>query len=266
MTAQQHIRLDIDENIAVVTLDRPDKRNALNDGMREELLAALKQLAYDRSVRAVIITGSGSAFCAGGDISAMQERAKAPAGDIAFNGWSRQQKTHETIAFLHAMPKPVIAAVNGAATGLGADLALSCDFVLASDKATFAWNYVLRGLIPDGGGMYFLPRRVGLSKAKELIFSGKTIDAPTAGEIGAADKVVGSQILLDEAKAFARQFTQGSYAAIALGKSILDKSFEMSAEAVFAQGSQAQAICYTSAEHRQSIAAFLNKTQTARQP
>ena len=264
MTTPHTIRLDIENDIAVITLSRPEKRNALNDSMREDLLTALRQAAYDTSVKALIITGSGQAFCAGGDISAMKERAGAPAGEIAFNGWSRQQKTHQTIAFLHAFPKPVVAAVNGAATGLGADLALSCDFIVASDEATFAWSYVLRGLIPDGGGMYFLPRRVGLSKAKQLIFSGKTISAQEAERIGVADLLAPAENLLTEARKLALEFIGGSPAAIALGKSILNKSFELDAETIFAQGSQAQAICYTTGEHQQSIAAFLNKTQRGR--
>jgi enoyl-CoA hydratase/carnithine racemase len=264
MTTDLYIRLETGGGIAVITLNRPEKRNALNDSMREELLAALNEAAYDKSVKALVITGSGQAFCAGGDIAAMQERAGAPAGELAFNGWSRQQRTHQVVSLLHTVPKPTIAAVNGAATGLGADLALSCDFIVAGTSATFAWSYVLRGLIPDGGGMYFLPRRVGLSKAKQLIFSGKTIDAQEAFNIGVADKIVQPEALLPEAKDFAGQFTQGSATAIALGKSILNKSFELEAESVFAQGSQAQAICYTTADHQRSITAFLNKTRRER--
>lgn len=263
MSSTNRIRLETEDGIATVVLNRPEKRNALDDGMREELLAALRGLADDKSVRAVVITGTGKAFCAGGDIAAMRERAQAPLGELAFNGWSRQQKTHQVVAFLHTLPKPVVAAVNGAATGLGADIALSCDFVVAGEAASFAWNYVLRGLIPDGGGMYFLPRRVGLSKARHLIYSGRTISAAEAQRIGVVDQLVPQDSLLEQARAFIRDCTQGSASAIALSKSILNKSFEMDAEAVFAQGSQAQAICYTSTEHRQSIAAFLEKRSGA---
>lgn len=261
---QDAIELDIDDHLAVITLNRPDKRNALNDSMRETFIAVLNRVAADKDVRAVVLTGAGKAFCAGGDIAAMQERAQAPAGEVAFNGWSRQQKTHQAVASLHAMPKPVVAAVNGAAAGLGADLALSCDFIVADEGATFAWTYVLRGLIPDGGGMYFLPRRVGLARAKELIYSGRTIDAAEALRIGVADRLSGSDSLIDEAKELARQVSQGSQAAIALSKSILDKSFERDVETVFAQGSQAQAICYTTVEHQRSIAAFLGKDGKSR--
>src|SRR5690606_11136119 len=134
---------------------------AINDEMRGELLTELECLARTRSVRAVVITGNGSAFCAGGDIRAMKERMDAPLEEVAFNGWARQQQTHKLLTTLHALPKPVIAAVNGPSTGLGADLAMACDFVLAAPESTFSWNYVNRGLIPDGGVMHFLPRRVG---------------------------------------------------------------------------------------------------------
>lgn len=260
MVNESNIDLSIEDGIAVVTLNRPDKRNALNDAMRDTLADVLESTVEDRSVRAVILTGAGAAFCAGGDIAAMQERAKAAPGDVAFNGWSRQQRTHKTILRVHTLPKPVVAAVNGPATGLGADLALACDFVLASAQATFAWNYLRRGLIPDGGGLYFLPRRVGMSEAKRLLYSGRTIDASEALRLGIAEEVIAPDELLGKAKEFVRDFVRQSPKALALTKSILDQSFELTPDAAFALGSQAQAICYTTTEHQESIAAFLNKS------
>jgi enoyl-CoA hydratase/carnithine racemase len=149
----------------------------------------LSHIAQDRSIRALIVTGSGKGFCAGGDISGMQKRMQAPTGEIAFNGWSRQQGVHHAVSLLYTMPKPTIAAVNGSSAGLGADMALSCDFVIASEEASFAWTYINRGLIPDGGGMYFLPRRVGLSRAKELVFTGRRVDAREALQLGIADRI-----------------------------------------------------------------------------
>src|SRR3546814_1970504 len=101
---------------------------------------------------------------------------QAESGGVGFNGWTRQQRVHQCVSLLHGMPKPTIAAVNGAASGLGADTAISCDFVLASQAASFSWSYINRGLIPDGGGLYFMPRRVGLPKPKDLIFSGRRVD------------------------------------------------------------------------------------------
>jgi enoyl-CoA hydratase/carnithine racemase len=162
---------------------------------------------------------------------------------------------------LHALPKPAIAAVNGPATGLGADLALCCDFVVASSGASFAWSYVLRGLIPDGGGLYLLPRRVGLARAKELIYSGRTVAADEAAALGIVDRLSAPDALLECARAWAAELGRSAGPALALSKSILDKTFELSAEEVFAQGSQAQAICYTTVEHQASIAAFLQRSK-----
>jgi enoyl-CoA hydratase/carnithine racemase len=253
------IQFAVESGVAVITLNRPEKRNAITDDMRSELIATLEDVSRDAAVRAVVLTGNGKGFCAGGDVSGMAERMEAPAGEVAFNGWSRQQRVHHSVNLLYSMPKPTIAAVNGAAAGLGADMALACDFVIASEEASFAWSYIRRGLIPDGGGLYFLPRRVGLPRAKDLIFSGRRVDAKEAQEIGIADRLCDPRHLLDEACAWARELGQGSATALALGKSILNQSFELSAQQVFAQGSQAQAVCYTSREHRDAVHAFLNK-------
>jgi enoyl-CoA hydratase/carnithine racemase len=254
------IELTLDSRIATITLNRPEKRNAITDDMRTELIAVLERVSRDSQVRAVVLTGNGKGFCAGGDVSGMAQRMDAPTGEVAFNGWARQQRVHHTVNLLYAMPKPTIAAVNGAAAGLGADMALSCDFIVASDQASFAWSYIRRGLIPDGGGMYFLPRRVGLARAKELIFSARKVEAQEALAMGIADRISHPETLLADAQAWAMELSQGSPTALALGKSILNQSYELSAQQVFAQGSQAQAVCYTSHEHREAVLQFLNKT------
>jgi len=253
------IEVSIERQIATIALNRPSARNAVDDAMRGELIAALDRLGTDTAVRAVIVTGRGTAFCAGGDIAGMRQRLEAPAGDIAFNGWQRQQRTHRLMAALHDLPKPTIAAVNGAAAGLGCDLALCCDFIIASASASFIMSYVLRGLIPDGGGMYFLPRRVGLARAKELIFTGRRVLSEEALKIGMIERVTSAATLLAEAQAWAEELAQGSAAAIALSKSILNESFETTADHAFAAGSEAQGICYTTREHREAVAAFLAK-------
>ena len=259
------IALQVEGGIATLTFNRPDKRNAMSDDMRTEFIAALERVAADKAIRALVLTGAGKGFCAGGDIAGMERRLNAPAGEVAFNGWHRQQRVHHTQALLHTMPKPVIAAVNGAASGLGADTALACDFIIASEWASFTWSYIHRGIVPDGGGMYFLPRRVGLPKAKELIFTGRKVDADEALALGIADRKTSADRLLADAQAWARELSQGSATALALGKGILDQSFELSAQQVFAQGSQAQGICYTSTEHREAVLAFLAKAAAARQ-
>ncbi|RXT55656.1 enoyl-CoA hydratase [Bosea sp. Tri-44] len=247
------------DGVATLTLNRPDKRNAMSDDMRTAFIDHLAEIAADRSVRALVLTGAGKGFCAGGDIAGVKRRMEAPAGEVGFNGWSRQQRVHHTVSLLVNMPKPTIAAVNGAAAGLGADTALACDFVIAGPHAHFAWSYIQRGLIPDGGGMYFLPRRVGLARAKELIFTGRRVNVDEALALGIADRVSSSETLLDEAQAWARELSQGSGTALALGKMILNRSLESSAEEIFQRASQSQGICYTSSEHRESVLAFLAK-------
>lgn len=254
------IDLQIQSGIATIYLNRPEKRNAMSDDMRTQFIAALERVAADKEIRALVLTGNGKGFCAGGDVVGMERRMQAPIGEVGFNGWSRQQRVHHTVSLLHTMPKPTIAAVNGAASGLGADTALACDFIIASDAASFTWSYIHRGLIPDGGGMYFLPRRVGLPKAKELIFSGRKVDADEALQLGIADRLSSAETLVADAQEWAAELSKGSATALALGKSILNQSFEFSADQVFAQGSQAQGICYTSTEHRDAVMAFLNKS------
>ena len=257
------IDLKVESTIATITLNRPDKRNAMSDDMRTEFIDALERVAADKAIKALVLTGAGKGFCAGGDISGMQRRMNAPAGEVGFNGWHRQQRVHHTQALLHTMPKPVIAAVNGAASGLGADTALACDFIIASEWASFSWSYIHRGIIPDGGGMYFLPRRVGLPKAKELIFTGRKVDIDEALALGIADRKASADTLVADAQAWAAELGKGSGTALALTKTILNQSFELSSHDVFAQGSQAQGICYTSTEHRESVMAFLAKSAPA---
>ena len=257
------IDFEVDASIATITFNRPDKRNAMSDDMRIEFIAALEHVAADKAIKALVLTGAGKGFCAGGDISGMERRMSAPTGEIAFNGWHRQQRVHHTQSLLHTMPKPVIAAVNGAAAGLGADTALACDFIIASEWASFAWSYIHRGIVPDGGGMYFLPRRVGLSKAKELMFTGRKVDVDEAISLGIADRKTSADKLVKDAQAWATELSKGSSTALALTKTIVDQTYELSAHDVFAQGSQAQGICYTSTEHRESVMAFLARSSPA---
>ena len=253
------VETELRDGVALVALNRPDKRNAINDAMREDFNRVLDWIERDPAVRAVVLTGRGPGFCAGGDISAMRERLSAPTGRVAVNGWRRQRRTHHLVTAIHNLSVPTIAAVNGPAAGLGCDLALCCDFVMADPEATFVMSYVLRGLIPDGGGMYFLPRRVGLARAKELIFSGRMIGADEALRINMIERIAAPGALVDDALAMAKEMTAGSADAVALAKSIMDQSFEASMEEVFALGCQAQAICYTTDSHRDAVEAFLSR-------
>ena len=256
------IEIELADSVAIISLNRPDKRNAINDAMRADLIQALDWADRSAEIRAIVLTGRGKGFCAGGDIAAMRERLSAPAGRVGINGWQRQRRTHHLLTILHDIPKPTIAAVNGAAAGLGCDLALCCDFVISARDATFVMSYVHRGLIPDGGGMYFLPRRVGLARAKELIFSGRMLSAEEALSINMIDRVAHTDALIADAISFASTMTGGSADALALAKSIMNQSFESTAEEIFALGSQAQAICYTTDAHSDAINAFIDRPKS----
>lgn len=258
----EFISVSLKDKIATITLCRSEVRNAINDKMRSELIDAFEWADSSDEVRAVILTGEGRGFCSGGDVSGMQERLNAPAGEIGFNGWRRQKRTHRSIAVVHGMTKPVIAAVNGAAVGLGLDLALACDFIIAVPRAKLSMSFIKRGLVSDGGGLYFLPRRVGLVRAKELILTGRIVEAEEGQQIGLVDRIAPADELLSAAHEWALELSHGSPAAIALTKAILDRSLESTEEQVFALGREAQAICYSTSEHRASVQAFLEKSQS----
>jgi len=243
--------------IAVVTLNRPRVRNAVNDELRAALTAAVEEVVDDREVAVVVLTGAGSAFCAGGDIAAMKARLEAPGGRVAIDGWRRQHRTAALVGAIARAGKVTIAAVNGPAAGLGLDLALACDFIVADPVATFASSFVRRGLIPDGGSLFFLPRRIGLQQAKRMLYSGRSVAADEALDLGLVDRVAGESGALADALAFAAEFTRSAGPAISLMKSIVDRSLELSLAEVAALGGEAQAICYTTDEHRAAVEAFL---------
>lgn len=255
----EFILMSQQDGIATITLNRPEVLNAINDSMRSELIDAFAVADADKTVRGIVLTGAGKGFCSGGDIAGMKARLDAPQGEVAFNGWKRQKSTHRGVAAIHGTTKPVIAAVNGAAFGLGLDTALACDFIIAARGIKLSMSFIKRGLVSDGGGMYFLPRRVGLPKAKELILSARVLETDEALSIGMIDRVSDPDKLLADAHAWAKELTIGSPAAIAFTKEIIDRTFERSEDEIFSLGREAQAVCYTTAEHRESVERFLNK-------
>ncbi|EMS97431.1 enoyl-CoA hydratase [Agrobacterium tumefaciens str. Cherry 2E-2-2] len=251
--------MTVTDCVAVISLNRPDVRNAIHDDMRSELVTAFEWVEARQEIRAVVLTGEGETFCSGGDIDSMHARLSAPAEAIAYNGWKRQIKTHRSIEVVHNLTKPVIAAVNGAAYGLGLNLAMACDFIIASSSATLCMSFMKRGLVPDAGAMYFLPRRVGLSRAKELTLTARVLSADEALGIGLVDRISQPESLVDDALAWAKEMSQGSPTVVALSKAILDETYESSLSQVFKLGREAQAICYVSSEHRIAVEAFLRK-------
>ena len=174
----KNLILTKEDGIATITLNRPEKLNALNQEMVDELVKACGEVEEDNEVRVVIITGAGSAFCSGGDLSSHDFVVNSSAACL-----KRLQKASRLIMGIRNMPKPVIAAVNGVAVGGGCGLALACDILIASEKARFSEMYVLRGLHPDFGAIYFLPRLVGIAKASDLLLTGKMIDVSEADRI-----------------------------------------------------------------------------------
>jgi len=250
----------IDGSVAIARLNRPEVRNAIDDTMREHLVEVLGRANDDDAIRSFVLTGSGTAFCAGGDVASMQERLATSPGLVAGRGWRRQRETHKMVVGLHNMLKVSLAAVNGPAIGVGMDLALACDFIVASEGAIFSMGHLARGLIPDGGGMYFLPRRIGLARAKELIFTARRLSAQEACNMGIIDRVVPESELLAATITWARELSGHSTTATALTKSILNRSYELSLSEVFALGAEAQAVCYTTDEHRESVEKFLRRS------
>jgi enoyl-CoA hydratase/carnithine racemase len=257
------LELRIEDQIAILMLNRPKARNAIDDQMRADLRGAVDQVAADPSIRGLVLTGAGKVFCSGGDIRGMQERVEQGAR-AAELGWRRQREFHETLTKLFHLDKPTIAALNGPAFGLGLDIALTCDFVYLADNASVAANFVRRGLVPDGGGMFHLPRRVGLARAKELIFSGRTVEPAESLAIGLADRVLPGAELLPAALAWLRASAVHPRTAQALAKDVLNRSLETSFELVNMMASQAQAFCYATPEHQESVRSFLAERERER--
>lgn len=214
------IILDKKENIVTITLNRPDKMNASNDRMSEELLDCFKSIDNDQDVRTVIITGAGKAFCAGADLRErflprIEQRKQGFLKDA-----TREFAELGSLA-LSLIRKVTIAAVNGLATGVGCSLALGCDIRIASSMAKFAFPFVRVGILPEFGSTYYLPRLVGIGKACELAFTGETVDAEEAKEIGLVNKVVPAEKLMEETYAMARKIGRMAPLALEMSKRAL---------------------------------------------
>ena len=245
------------DGIATLTLNRPERMNALGDTLREDLLDAITRTAADPEVRVAIITGSGKAFCAGGDVKAMNE-AKATGRERPLLDKIAPSRDRTLLAMRDA-PQPIIAAVNGAAAGAGMNLALACDIRLASTAAKFAQAFVRRGLHPDWGGTYFLPRTVGMARAAELIFTGDVIDAGEALRIGLVSRVLSPEELMPAALELARKIAAGPPIAIRLAKRALDRNAESDLRSALEFETFAQNACFDTEDAREGIRAFVEK-------
>ena len=248
---------EVRDGIATLTLNRPDRLNALGGSLRADLFDAVVRSAADPDVRVMVLTGAGKGFCAGGDVKAMGE-AKAdgrgrPLIEQIAPGRDR------TLLAMREAPQPIIAAVNGAAAGAGMNLALGCDIRLASTEAKFSQAFVRRGLHPDWGGTYFLPRVVGMAKACEMIFTGDLIDAQEALRLGIVSRVVSPQELLPAAYELARRIAAGPPVAIRLAKRSIYSNEDLDLRGALVVETMAQNICFETEDAAEGIRAFGEK-------
>ena len=218
----QTIQSELDENVCLITLNRPDRLNALNTEVANELQDAIKTAAQN-GARAVVLTGTGRAFCAGGDLREMQQIASRE-GDVSAFFDEPLRRLNELVVLIRKTPLPIIAAVNGVASGGGCNLALACDLVFAAESANFNQAFIKIGLSPDIGGTFILPRLVGWKTAAELMFTGEMVSAKRAYEIGMINGVVADTELMDHVRSMARKLAHAPTAAIGQIKRLLEAS------------------------------------------
>ncbi|MGW0999366.1 enoyl-CoA hydratase/isomerase family protein [Streptomyces sp. NPDC002523] len=249
---------EVREQVSHVTLDRPESLNALTPAMRDRLIGLLEEASADPGVRAVVITGTGRGFCAGADLrgGGGGGGGERVAGDVA--RVLRVGAQRLTGAVLDC-EKPVLAAVNGTAAGLGAHLALACDLVLAAESARFIEVFVRRGLVPDGGGAYLLPRLVGPQRAKELMFFGDAVPAAEAQRLGLVNRVVPDGELEKTAREWATRLATGPTRSLALTKHLVNTSLDSDRTTAFAAEAAAQEINMTSEDAREGLRAFAER-------
>lgn len=244
------------ENIATLLLNRPDKLNALNAELSTALNAALERIAQDDSVRVVVLSGAGRAFCSGGDLGAIgrgqQRNETADLEPILRAGM-------QMVVKMRTMRQPVIAAVNGPAAGAGMNVALAADIRIAADVATFGQNFSRVGLFPDYGGIYLLPELVGPSVAAELFYTGEMIDAPAALRLGIVNRVVPLAQLEAEVKALAQKIAQGPPIPIGAVKRALFASRQADLAKALDLEVELQMKCFASEDCREGVRAFLEK-------
>ena len=252
----EHILVSEGEGIVTITLNRPDKLNAFIGHMRRDLAEALERAGSDRATRVVIVTGAGRAFCAGGDIAFMSELMERRDSDEfeRILGAGRR-----VISAIRMMTKPVIAAVNGPASGAGFNLALACDLRIASSNATFSQSFVKIGLHPDWGGTYFLPRLVSPNKACELFFLGDTIDAAEALRLNIVNQVVAPEELEAVSLQLAERLRAAPPIAIASAKQAVYVSGTSDLDEMLRYETEAQLRCFESDDGHEGVRAFFEK-------
>lgn len=250
------ITYEVEDHIARITLNRLEKRNAMTYSMLDDFHAAIRRAGEDEDARVVIVTGSGGSFCAGTDLSELSETAQEDRGR-----GERPTGTNEAPSWpLLACPKPVIAAVDGPAVGMGAEFTSQADVRIASTQARFAWNFGARGLVPDtGAGTWLLPRLIGVSQALRLLYSGAFLDAAQAERLGYVTRVVEPDELLATATEEARSYLATSPFATRRTKALTYAGLEREISQHLVHHREALDACFHSEDHQEGVASFLER-------
>ncbi|MET9761455.1 enoyl-CoA hydratase-related protein [Streptomyces sp. NPDC006372] len=256
MTEEPAVLHTTGDDVLSITLNRPETLNALTPGGREEIIRLLSEASGTAAVRAVVITGTGRGFCAGADLRGTGTTGERAPGDVARTLRTGAQRL---ISAVLDCEKPVLAAVNGTAAGLGAHLAFACDLVLAARSARFIEVFVRRGLVPDGGGAYLLPRLIGPQRAKELMFFGDALTAADAERLGLVNRVVPDAELEKTATEWATRLATGPTRALALTKQLVNASLDTDRATAFAAEAAAQEINMTTADAREGVRSFVER-------
>lgn len=245
-----------EEGVAVITFDRPNKLNALTEEIRTGVYKIVTELRSDENIKALIVTGAGEAFSVGADVSELPL-------DFDFNKPIPPHILKRPLGWwtlpIHYFPKPTIAVIPGICAGVAFSLALACDFRIASEKARFSMVFIKRGLIPDGGATYYLPRMLGISKALELMLTGETINAHEAERIGLINRLVPSERLIEVAMEFAKKIAQGPSVAIELIKKGVYRGIVNDLESQLEFETLAQCICFQTEDFKEGVKSFLEK-------
>ena len=254
----------VDDRVAWITLNRPEVRNAITPDQRERVIALLEEASADLSVGAVVLGATGEGFCTGADLRAGRRAATAkpegaPERIMGEAARMIRRGAQRLIGAVLDCEKPVVAAVNGTAAGIGAHLAFACDLVVAADEARFIEVFVRRGISPDGGGAYLLPRLVGIQKAKELIFFGDDLPAREAERIGLVNKVVSRSELEEAAGQLAGRLAAGPTKAIGMAKWLLNRSLDSDRATAFDEEAWAQELVVGTSDSQEGIAAFVER-------
>ena len=249
----QYIKYTANQGVGTITLNRPDVYNALNDEITFELQDVLKTISKDDTIRVVVLTGEGKAFCSGQDLKS------APADQKRSFLNSLHKRYNPIIRAMRELPKPIIGKLNGVAAGAGCSLALACDMIIASEEASLIEVFINIGLVPDSGSSYFLPRLVGMAKAFELCALGSKVKAKEAVELGLINKVVPADQLEQTVNELANQFASAPTKAIGLIKKMLNKSATSSLEQMLDYEAYCQEIAGQTSDYKEGVKAFLEK-------